>query len=136
MQRISLKTRLIKKISNCPLTTKFLLKIMMKPAKITTSYSSLNDANLEKKALLILSSMTGNSSFSEIQDGVSLLAESIKRFTETRNVLMGYMSTIDADNRASRQDLLSCIKKLGLLVTTTATGDESKLLSSGFTMAA
>lgn len=107
----------------------------MKPAKITASYSSLNDVNLEKKALLILSSMTGNSSFSELQDGVGLLAESIKRFTETRNVFMGYMSTIDANNRASRQNLLSCIKQLGLQVTKTASEDETKLLSSGFTMA-
>lgn len=107
----------------------------MKPAKITTSYSSLNDVNLEKKTLLILKSMASNLSFPESGVGVGHLETSIKNFAETRNVMMGYESTIEADNLASRQELLSSLKQLGLYVMTVAAGDESKLLSSGFTMA-
>ncbi len=108
---------------------------MLKPGKITTSYSSLNDANLEKKTLLILSSMKDNPSFAASLEGIGLLEESIKKFAETRNVFMGYASTIEANNRASRQDLLSCIKKLGIQVSAAAAGDETLLLSSGFTLA-
>ena len=107
----------------------------MKPAKITTSYSSLNDLNLEKKTLAILSAMKSNTAFPESEVGVNLLAESIKEFAATRNVMMGYMSTIDADNLASRRGLLSSLKNLGSYVMTVAAGDETKLLSSGFTLA-
>ena len=107
----------------------------MKPAKITTSYSSLNDVNLEKKTLAILSAMTSNAAFPESEVDVNLLEASIKEFAATRNVMMGYMSTINADNLASRRGLLSSLKKLGSYVTTAAAGDETKLLSSGFSLA-
>ena len=106
----------------------------MKRLTINTNYSNLNDLKLKKKADKILLSMTNNLFFKESNFFVESLTKSIIFFSETRNVIIGYASSIEYNNNKSREDLLDNLKQLEIYILSVAMDDEKMLISSGFSI--
>lgn len=106
----------------------------MNQLKINTNYSNLNDLKLKEKADKILLSMTNNLFYKESIFFVKSLTKSIEFFSETRNVIIGYASSIEYNNNKSREDLLDNLKQLEIYVLSVAMDDEKILISSGFSL--
>ena len=106
----------------------------MRTSKISISFSSYSDANLETKAQLILVSMTGNAAFT---DPIPTLADLEVAVTKYSNDLVAAASlgrTNVANKNASRQQLENLLSQLGMYVMYIANGDEAILTSSGYSV--
>lgn len=107
----------------------------MRLPRLTTSFSAYSDANLETKAQAILASMTGNLYF---PDPVPNIAELQTAITNYSNALIAAAS-LGRDNVASknacRKLLVTALVQLAAYVTYAANGNETALISSGFTLA-
>lgn len=104
----------------------------MKKERISLNFSTYNDKKLEKKAVMILASMTGNVSFTDFIPAIQNLRESLKNFLGVREIMIGYESYIMAEENATRESLIYNLKQLGQHVVTVCKDDVAKLASSGY----
>ena len=104
----------------------------MKKERISLNFSSYNDKKLEKKAAMVLASMTGNVSFTDFIPAIQNLRESLKNFKSVREIMIGYESYIMAEETATRESLIYNLKQLGQHVIAVSKDDVGKLASSGY----
>lgn len=104
----------------------------MKKERISLNFSSYNDKKLEKKAAMIVASMTGNVSFNAFNPAIQNLRESLKNFKAVREIMIGYESYIMAEQTATRESLIYNLKQLGQHIISVCKDDVGKLASSGY----
>jgi len=104
----------------------------MKKERISLNFSSYNDKKLEKKAAMILASISGNVSFTDFIPAIQNLRESLKNFKSVREIMIGYESYIMAEETATRESLIYNLKQLGQHVIAVSKDDVGKLASSGY----
>ncbi len=106
----------------------------MKFAKIQVSFTRYSDADFQQKALYIISSMTNNPNFptpvpplTDVQAAYDAYASALAAAAE-----LGRKAV--ADKNAARDTLELTLTQLGMYVMYAANGDDTILVSSGFTL--
>lgn len=108
--------------------------LQMRTSKVTIGFSSYSDANLETKAGLILTSMTGNAAFAAPIPTLADLDLALKKYSDALVAAASLGRTNVANKNAIRQQLELLLSQLGMYVMYVANGDEAILTSSGFSL--
>lgn len=106
----------------------------MKLQKISTSFGTYSDANLEQKAEYIKEQMTGNASFPAPDPSLGDLQDAIDAYSTALISAAGLDCTEVAQKNEYRQALEVLLAKLGMYVMNVALGNTAMLTSSGFTL--
>lgn len=106
----------------------------MRRAKISISFSSYTDANLQTKAELIIASMTPNAAFANPVPTITELQAALDQYSADLVAAASLGRTNVANKNASRQQLEMLMTRLGMYVMFVANGDEAILTSSGFSL--
>jgi hypothetical protein len=100
--------------------------------KSLTNFTSLSDSGLESKTELIISSLTGNTSFPTPTPTLAALQTAADAFSAAL-LKAGTGNRVDiAIKNAAREVLVDLMRNLCMYVNLTANGDRAMLLSSGF----
>ncbi|HSF71423.1 MAG TPA: fibronectin type III domain-containing protein [Methylotenera sp.] len=103
-------------------------------SKINNCFTIYSDSNLEKKASLILLSLTGNTLINAPDTTLTKLNAGIVKFSTALVAAAGLGRTNVALKNAARVELEQMLVALGQFVTYAAVGDEVALTSSGYTL--
>ena len=106
----------------------------MRTPKVSTSFTSYSDANLETKAQLILASMTGNPAFASPIPNLTELQAAVTQYSTNLVAAAALGRTNVANKNASRHQLENLLGQLGMYVMYIANGDEAILTSSGYSL--
>lgn len=104
----------------------------MKKANI--SFSAFTDVNFRKKAELIYLSLDGNEFFTNLMPTLEILQASISNYNLALAAAAHSDRVAVAEKNRCRRELDALLRQLGMSVMTQANGQESVLVSSGFTL--
>lgn len=106
----------------------------MKTFKVNVSFSRLSDADFLNKAEHILQSMTGNPAFPNPVPTLADVQAAITKYSADLVLAQGLGKVNVANKNQSRQALEKLLTQLGMFVMFVANGDETILISSGYTL--
>lgn len=100
--------------------------------RVTTSFVTLSDGNLESKTHSIISNMTGNANFPTPVPALNEVEAAADNFSSALVKAQTGNRADVADKNAKRETLLAVLRQLCSYVNLTANGDAAMLLTSGF----
>lgn len=106
----------------------------MKTFKVNVSFSRLSDADFLNKAEHILQSMTNNPAFPNPVPTLAEVQAAITKYSADLVLAQGLGKVNVANKNQSRQALEKLLTQLGMFVMFVANGDETILISSGYTL--
>ena len=106
----------------------------MTKTRIVTSFNKYNDADLEQKAELIVSSLEDNAYFTDIIPPLEVLKTAVEAFdlAIVKAKEGGKTEMLERNNK--RNDLIALLDKLALFVQMQGDGNDVALASSGFSL--
>lgn len=102
--------------------------------KVSISFSPFTDVNFGKKSQFIVTSLTGNTSFTELVPALADVKAGVTKYTDALALAGNKDRIAIAEKNKSRLELEAMLKQLGLSVMAQANGDEKTLVTSGFTL--
>ena len=106
----------------------------MKMQRISTSFGSFTDANLEQKSELILQQMTGNAFFPTPAPTLAEVEDAITDYSAALVAAANFDRIKVALKNEARQVLEVTLSKLGMYAMNVALGNAAMLASTGFTL--
>lgn len=106
---------------------------MSKP-KITTGFQRYTDGNLEAKAQSIIDDMTGNKHFSKPVPSLAEISKALAEFIKAEADALSGAKLDRAVKEEKKTALIQQLNQLALYVQATGEGDETILVSSGFSL--
>lgn len=106
----------------------------MKMQRVSTSFTSYSDANLEQKAEYILEQMTGNAFFETPSPALTDVKAAIAAYSQALVAAAGLDRTQVALKNEARAGLEVLLSKLGMYAMNVALGNVAMLTSTGFTL--
>jgi hypothetical protein len=107
----------------------------MKITKITTPFEAMSDSDFETKAQSIYDFMLNNSNFPAPTPDLPSVLAAIQSYTAALTAAQNKNKNAVAVKNETRQLLTGVLIQLASSVTTTANGDRTMLISSGFDLA-
>ncbi len=108
----------------------------MKKAFLLMDFKQMSDPNLLKKAMTILTSMTGNKNFPTPTPTLEILGTAITRFSNALALSKDGDRMKIGERKVQREALLTVMLQLMDYVTFEGKGDRLILMSSGYTVSA
>ena len=102
----------------------------MRLPRLKTSFKMYTDAAFEKKAEVIVSSVTAN--FKDPNPEIAVLLESIHQYSDALTAAGNGDRLLIAHKNKCRKELEALLRELAAFVTMVAKGDREILISSGF----
>src|SRR2546430_7608479 len=99
-------------------------------AKVNIGFSRTPDSELDERAKGIIEKLTGNGDFPTPSPTLATVQTALDDYSKALGMQRGQART--DTTRVRRATLEDLLQKLGTYVNTTADGDESKLINSGF----
>ena len=104
----------------------------MKNSKALLGFAKLSDANIETKAVSIVTAMTGNANFTTPVPALADVSKAIQDYSQALAMAqMGDKLQVAIKN-AKKEALLTLLRSLAAYVNFTANGDKTVIISSGF----
>ncbi|HET7117026.1 MAG TPA: fibronectin type III domain-containing protein [Hanamia sp.] len=106
----------------------------MKTLKVNVSFTKLSDADFLNKAEHVLQSMTGNPAFPNPIPTLAEVQAAITKYSNDLVLAQGLGKVNVANKNQSRLALEKLLAQLAMFVMFVANGDETILISSGYTL--
>lgn len=103
----------------------------MQKSALNRHFKSLSDAEFETRSLHIVSSMTDNLLFPDLQDRIPAIKTALEKFSQDLALSRGLGKHPVAEKNKSRMALAALLSSLALLIMA-QTEDRAQLLTSGF----
>lgn len=102
--------------------------------KVSISFNPYTDVNFGKKGQFIVTSLTGNTSFTKLVPALPDVKTAVTKYTDALALAGNKDRVAIAEKNKSRIELEGMLRQLGLSVMAQANGDEKTLVTSGFTL--
>ena len=106
----------------------------MRLQKICLSFRPFSDSDFQTKAIFILTSMTGNPSFSDPIPTLAEVQTAVGNYSSALSAAAGLGLINVAQKNKARRELEALLQQLGMYVMYVANGDAAILTSSGYTL--
>ena len=100
--------------------------------KALLSFAALSDGNLLARSQAITTSLTGNPDFPTTVPAIADVADMVSNFAEALAIAASGNRAAIADKNEKKQALIETLRQLAANITSTANGDRTMLLTTGF----